>query len=99
MKKIISLILALTVLLSLGALADNETVNVAALNGPTGMGMVKLMSDEEGKDAYAFTLAAGEFALKHTENSRVLLCLENGDTAEETLKAARFAGAAGWILW
>ena len=48
---------------------------------------------------YAFTLAAGEFALKHTENSRVLLCLENGDTAEETLKAARFAGAAGWILW
>ncbi|MBQ3761145.1 MAG: ABC transporter substrate-binding protein [Clostridia bacterium] len=57
MKKIISLILALTVLLSLGALADNETLNVAALNGPTGMGMVKLMSDEEGKDAYAFTLA------------------------------------------
>ncbi len=48
---------------------------------------------------YAFTLAAGEFALHNAETGRVLLCLEAGNTAEETLKAARFAGAAGWILW
>ena len=48
---------------------------------------------------YAFTLAAGEFALHNAETGRVLLCLEAGDTAEETLKAARFARAAGWILW
>ncbi len=48
---------------------------------------------------YAFTLAAGEFAVNNAENGRVLLCLESGDTAEEALKAARYAGAAGWILW
>ena len=55
MKKIVSLLLI--VVLCLGLAAAAETVNVAALNGPTGMGMVKLMKDEEGKDNYAFTLA------------------------------------------
>ena len=56
MKKIVSLILVMLMVCAL-ALAGAETVNVAALNGPTGMGMVKLMKDEEGKDTYAFTLA------------------------------------------
>ncbi|MBQ9409200.1 MAG: ABC transporter substrate-binding protein [Clostridia bacterium] len=55
MKKIISLLLVFILCLGLAAVA--ETVNVAALNGPTGMGMVKLMKDEEGKDNYSFTLA------------------------------------------
>ena len=49
MKKIVSLILVMLMVCAL-ALAGAETVNVAALNGPTGMGMVKLMNDEEGKD-------------------------------------------------
>ena len=54
MKKLLAVILAL--MLTLGACA--ETINVAALNGPTGMGLVKLMKAEEGGDAYTFTLAA-----------------------------------------
>ena len=57
MKKIASLLIALLLVFSVGFAAVAETVNVAALNGPTGMGMVKLMKDEEGKDNYAFTLA------------------------------------------
>lgn len=56
MKKIIALLLALTFLLGLMACAEG-TVRVAALNGPTGMGMVKLMKDSEGGEDYAFTLA------------------------------------------
>ncbi len=55
MKKIISVVLCVLMLLS--AFALGETVKVAALNGPTGMGMVKLMKDEEGKENYEFTLA------------------------------------------
>lgn len=55
MKKIVSLVLCVLMLLS--AFALGETVKIAALNGPTGMGMVKLMKDEEGKDNYEFTLA------------------------------------------
>ena len=55
MKKFISAVLALMLMLSVCALAD--TVNVAALNGPTGMGMVKLMKDEENGGRYTFTLA------------------------------------------
>ena len=55
MKKLISLALALVLMLSACALAD--AVNVAALNGPTGMGMVKLMKDEENGEKYTFTLA------------------------------------------
>ena len=37
--------------------ADPVTVRVAALKGPTAMGLVKLMSDADG-DGYEFTLAA-----------------------------------------
>jgi hypothetical protein len=48
---------------------------------------------------YAFTLAVGEFALQNAENTRVLLCVDRNESAEETLKAADFAGVYGWILW
>ena len=56
MKRIVSVLLALIFVLGAVSCAEG-TVNVAALNGPTGMGMVKMMKDEEGKEAYAFTLA------------------------------------------
>ena len=55
MKKLISVFVCLVILLS--AFAVGESVKVAALNGPTGMGMVKLMKDEEGKENYELTLA------------------------------------------
>ncbi len=43
--------------------ADNDTakeytVRVGAMTGPTGIGMVKLMADSEGKDDYSFEIAA-----------------------------------------
>ena len=56
MKKLVALLLAFTLLLGLMASAEG-TVRVAALNGPTGMGMVKLMKDAEGGEDYSFTLA------------------------------------------
>lgn len=37
---------------------ESGPVRVAALKGPTAMGLVRLMSDEEGGDTYSFTLAA-----------------------------------------
>ena len=36
---------------------QTPTVRVAAMKGPTGMGMAKLMSDENGKGRYDFTIA------------------------------------------
>lgn len=54
MKKIVALALAALLVLSLSALAETR---VAALNGPTGMGMVGLMKEEEASDRYTFTLA------------------------------------------
>ena len=53
MKKLISLLLVLLL-----ACCASAEINVTALNGPTGMGLCKLMSDEEGKDTYTFSLAA-----------------------------------------
>ncbi len=55
MKKIFSLILILTMLLTLSACAETDAVRVAALKGPTAMGMVQMMRDGKG---YDFTLAA-----------------------------------------
>lgn len=52
MKKILSIVLVLMLVFS--AMAETQ---VAALNGPTGMGLVKMMAEEEGKSNYAFTLA------------------------------------------
>ncbi len=54
LRKIVSLIVVLSVLLLPAALA--ETVRVGALKGPTAMGMVEMMKDKA--DDYEFTLCA-----------------------------------------
>lgn len=50
MKKIFALLLALTLLLPAFAVADDAPVRVAALKGPTAMGLVKLLETQEGID-------------------------------------------------
>jgi len=55
MKKLISLLLVAMLVFSAFAVA--ESTDIAAIMGPTGMGMVKLMADEEGNEGYTFTLA------------------------------------------
>lgn len=54
MKKMLSMLLALLTLFSCCAVAE-EAVQIAALKGPTAMGMVQMMRD--GGDTYEFTLA------------------------------------------
>ncbi|MBQ7304898.1 MAG: ABC transporter substrate-binding protein [Clostridia bacterium] len=56
MKKLIAMILTLCLAMSLvsGAVAE-EAINVYALKGPTGIGLVKVMNDNDG--TYNFTLA------------------------------------------
>ena len=57
MKRIITLLLILALLLGLGlARADEDVLRVVAMKGPTGMGMVKLMSEED--PAYTFEIAS-----------------------------------------
>ena len=56
MKKLVSVLLALVLMLSVCAFADGEAVRVVALNGPTGMGMVKMMKDEAENAGYQFAL-------------------------------------------
>ena len=56
LRKIISLLVALSLLLLPAALSETAQVRVGALKGPTAMGMVKMMQDKA--DTYAFTLAA-----------------------------------------
>lgn len=56
MKKLVSVLLALVLALSVCAFADGEAVRVVALNGPTGMGMVKMMKDEAENAGYQFAL-------------------------------------------
>ena len=58
MKKLISLLNVLVLLAVNIAFADGEPTRVSALIGPTGMGMVKMMADEENSGAYAFSLAS-----------------------------------------
>lgn len=57
MKKYFSLLIALALLaaLALPALAKDAPINVLALKGPTGIGMVQMMDQNDG--TYAFTLA------------------------------------------
>lgn len=56
MKKMIAMMLALVMTLSLAACAQAEdAVRVWALKGPTGIGLVKVMNDNNGD--YEFTLA------------------------------------------
>ena len=54
MKKILAAVLILTLLLGC---ASAEALRVAALKGPTAMGMVKMMSDDDGS-SYAFDIHA-----------------------------------------
>lgn len=54
MKKILAAVLILTLLLGC---ASAEALRVAALKGPTAMGMVKMMSDDAGEN-YAFDVHA-----------------------------------------
>lgn len=62
MKRIIAAILALTLLLTC---ACAETLRVAALKGPTAMGMVKMMADDaEGAYAFEICTAADEITPK-----------------------------------
>ena len=55
MKKLLCLVLLLCLLASC-ALA--EGTRVAALKGPTAMGMVKLMADNEKSAGYSFQICA-----------------------------------------
>ena len=58
MKKFVSILMTLVLTLSLAAGAMAEPMaNVAALKGPTAMGMVKMMSDDAGAN-WNFTIAA-----------------------------------------
>lgn len=54
MKKLLAILLTLCLLLPVAALADDTPINVYALMGPTGIGMVKIMNDNDG--AYHFEL-------------------------------------------
>lgn len=56
LRKIVSLMIALALLALPIAFAEDATVRVGALKGPTAMGMVQMMQDKA--DAYEFTLAA-----------------------------------------
>lgn len=61
MRKHISLFMALMLCVALltgVASAESAAVQVGALKGPTAMGMVKLMDDDEATGTYAFTIAA-----------------------------------------
>ncbi len=62
MKKCFLLLLALAVCLTPAA-GLGEALHIAALKGPTAMGLVKLMEDSEGGEDYLFTLAASPDAL------------------------------------
>ena len=54
MKKLLALLMILCLTLPMAALAEETPVKVYALMGPTGIGMVKLMNDNDG--SYDFTL-------------------------------------------
>ena len=56
LRKIVSLMIALALIVLPAALAEDAAVRVGALKGPTAMGMVQMMQDKT--DAYEFTLAA-----------------------------------------
>ena len=68
MKRILSLVLALVMLLALGACASAETtetaektvIRIGSLKGPTTMGIVKLMQDDKAETSvndYEFTMS------------------------------------------
>jgi len=56
MKKILSVMLVVMMLMGVSAVAENTLPRVAAMKGPTAMGMVKMMNDNP--DAYQFEIQA-----------------------------------------
>lgn len=56
MKKFLSVLLALSMLLSLTSALAEEVINVGTIKGPTGMAMAGIMENNDG--TYAFTVAA-----------------------------------------
>ena len=58
MKKLLLFLTVLALVSASAAFAAGEPTRVSALIGPTGMGMVKMMADEENSGAYAFSLAS-----------------------------------------
>ena len=69
MKKLIALLLTLTLLCSLSSFLiscnepDDYQLKIGFLNGPTGMGMAKLINDNGGKDGnekYSFEATTAE---------------------------------------
>ena len=68
MKKTVAILLTALLALSLlsGLAEAPDPLRIGALKGPTAMGLVKMMKDDEGKDNYAFTLAASPDALVPT---------------------------------
>ena len=61
-KRLFALCLALSVLFVFAAGAQAQ-YSIAALKGPTAMGLAKMMWDHENDDAYAFTIAASADAV------------------------------------
>ncbi len=62
LKRLFTLCLALSVLFVFAAGAQAQ-YSIAALKGPTAMGLAKMMRDHENDDAYAFTIAASADAV------------------------------------
>ena len=62
LKRLFTLCLALS-LLSVFAAGAQAQYSIAALKGPTAMGLAKMMRDHENDDAYAFTIAASADAV------------------------------------
>lgn len=56
MKKFLSVLLAMAMLLSLTLALAEDTINVGTIKGPTGMAMAGIMENNDG--TYAFTVAA-----------------------------------------
>jgi hypothetical protein len=48
---------------------------------------------------FAFVLAVSEYAVQSAGGTGAVVCVENGEGAADGLKAARYAGAEGCILW
>lgn len=48
---------------------------------------------------FAFMLAVAQMAGNNAEGANIYLCMENGDTAADGLRAAQYTRATGYILW
>ncbi len=94
MKKILSLILlaALLTLALVSCAQDPTKVTVGVLNGPTGMGMAKLMADKAESEQYAFetysdpTVGITDFA----SGKLNMLCLPTNTAAAQFAKKADY---------